>query len=237
MDPAAPAEPEPADDAPSDTPLIANFEGDPSRLRGGSREGFWFTGVNGAGAITDVEDVFIDTPDGEGAAHVVASGFDVDNDERWAGFGVNFNAGEPPPVYSQAAQYDGLHFWACTPTPPDAAMSELYVEMVTTDSSPEYDGEGNNYRYVVELTQMWQEFTIPWDELSQTWGAVTDFNVNAVLGLQFSLKEGGFDLWLDSLEFIDPAGSSTTGPSGPCPFAAVAEPEPEPTPVDDAGAL
>jgi hypothetical protein len=218
---------------PSEDPLIDDFEDGNAQIRTrGLREGYWFTATDGDsdGTITDIDDVFVDLPDGSGgAAHIVASGFDL---ESPAGvFGVNLNDDDSDP-YLQSAQYDGLAFFACSP----AGSQRIIVEITTTDTVKAY----NHYRATVRLTDMWQAFSFEWDDFSQTWGDMVAFDPEKVVGLQFNLDADtdpdtleGYDLWLDDIEFIEDGSTSASGPSGACPGSgATADPEP----MGDAGA-
>ncbi len=222
-------EPAPDDDAPSDDPLIDDFDNGNPRLSGGQREGFWFSDGSSEGDITPVDDAIIALDSGGRAAHVTASGFDT----TWAVFGVNFNGGEPAPAYVQAAQYTGLQFWACTA---DASgSSALFVEIPTTDTSSEHDAsnEDNHYRYELALTDTWTRYTLRWSDFEQTWGTVKTFSEEAVLGIQFSLLDTGFDIWVDNIEFTPTDGSTASDPpSGACPAADGSAT----TPAGDAGA-
>lgn len=225
-------EPEPDPNAPSEDALIDDFDSRITRLNGGQREGFWFTDGSSDGDITNIDDVFVELASGGAAAHVVASGFtpppvdEADPPGGWAVFGVNFNDGgnEPPPAYVQAAQYDGLQFWACTAAA--SGSSELYVEIPTTDTSSEHDAdnENNHFRYRLELSDTWTQVVLDWDDFKQTWGASREFAADHVIGIQFSLLAEEFDLWIDNLEFNPPDGSepSNPPPTGPCPTSAPA---------------
>ncbi len=226
--PTTPSEPEP--ETPSDDPLIADFEGNSGQLSGGHREGYWFTDGSSEGTITPLDDVFVDASTGNGAAHVLAYDYIATG---WAAFGADFNDGKIPPAYVQAVQYDGIRFWACTG---DASgMSELFFEVVTLDTSKAHDdtNENNHYRTSIDLDGTWQQYTFLWGDLEQTWGDKrTEFDVNGVIGLRFSLETEGFDLWLDGVEFIEPDDAPSTlanPPTGSCPVTP-------PRPAADAGA-
>lgn len=224
-------EPEPDPDAPSDDPLIDDFDSRNARLNGGNREGFWFTDGSTEGQITAIADAFVRLDTGGAAAHIVASGFELPEDGGWAVFGVNFNEGATaPPAYIQAAQYDGIQFWACTAAA--SGTSELYVEIPTTDTSQEYDdsNENNHFRYLLQLDDIWTQYSVAWDDVEQTWGKTRPFVAEHIVGLQFSLLGEGFDIWIDNIEFTPADGSqpSSPEPSGPCPGLA--------TTVVDAGA-
>lgn len=228
-----PTEETPEEEVPSDDPLVDDFEDSSEQVRiEGSREGFWFARGNASddGTITDIEDAFVELAGGENtvALHVVAQGFVAT--DTWAVFGTNFNAKDPAPAYIQAAQYTGLRFWACG----GLGASKVALEVATTDTSSAYDHEDNHYRFDVSLTATWKMVEVPWDDMKQTWGDTTDFDPEHVLGLQFNITTGeeGFDVWLDDLEFIDPAGTTVTAPrTGGCP-QSTPPPDPEPT---DAG--
>lgn len=217
----APSEPQP--ETPSDNPLIADFEGNSEQLAGGHREGYWFSDGASGGSITDVEDVFSEAPAGNGAVHILASGYGAMD---WATFGVDFNDGTVPPAYVQAAQYDGIRFWACTGD--SSGMSELFFEVVTLDTSKvhEESNEDNHYRARLDLDDQWTQYEFAWDDLEQTWGTKSPvFDIDGVIGLRFSLEAAGFDLWLDNVEFIEGAMASvvTEPPSGSCPVTLPAD--------------
>jgi Carbohydrate binding domain (family 11) len=233
-EPPAPTSEGPAEEVPSDDPLVDDFEDGTEQLRlEGSREGFWFARGNATddGTITDIGDAFVELADGDNlvALHIVAENFIAT--DTWAVFGANFNNDDPAPAYIQAAQYDGLHFWACG----GLGASKVALEVATTDTSSAYDGQDNHYRLDLSLTASWKEFIVPWDDLKQSWGDMSTFNAERVLGIQFNISTGeeGFDVWLDDVEFIDPSGTTVTTPrSGECPSSA----PPEPEPAADAGA-
>lgn len=212
-------EPSPSDDEPSDDPLVDDFEDGSEQLRlEGSREGFWFSRGNPQddGTITDIKDAFaeLSMTGNDFALHMVAENYTAT--DTWAVFGANFHADDPAAAYVQAAQYDGLHFWACGGLP----STKIALEVVTTDTSSAYDGEDNHYRIDLALTSSWKEFIVPWDDVKQTWGTKYTFKADHVMGIQFNLATGkeGFDVWLDDLEFIDPAGTKVTAArTGACP--------------------
>jgi hypothetical protein len=214
-------EPEIPDDAPSEDPLIDDFDRTPQLRVRSSREGYWFTSQKtGDGTITAVADALVEEPADNYALHAVAQ--DYVDAETWAVFGAKFNGGDAPvPPYVQAAQYSGLRFWACS----GAGSSSVYLEVVTTDTSSEYDdgNEDNHYRYAVELSAEWELFEVPWDDpdLVQLWGTMRSLEPSNVAGFQFNLFDGetGYDIWLDDVEFIE-EGVETTVESprkGPCP--------------------
>jgi Carbohydrate binding domain (family 11) len=227
----------PVVEVPSDDPLIDDFEDGSEQLPiEGSREGFWFARGNSSddGTITDIEEAFVALTAGDNqvALHVVAKKFTAT--DTWAVFGANFNDRDPAPAYIQAAQYDGLHFWACG----GLGASKVALEVATTDTSSAYDHQDNHYRKDLSLTASWKEFVVPWDDLRQTWGDMTDFDAEHVLGLQFNISSGqeGFDVWLDDLEFIDAGGSNVTAPrTGACPSSAPPAAADAGAPAADAG--
>ncbi len=217
----APSTPTPTvdDNAPSDDPLIDDFDNGNPRLNGGQREGFWFSDGSADGDITPPEDGFLSISGGGRALHVVASGYTGAN--AWAAFGVNFNGDSPAPPYVQAAQYTGLQFWACTSA--NSGSSSLFVLIPTTDTSSEHspDNEDNHYAYPLELTDTWTQYTFEWADFEQTWGTSKPFNDESIIGIQFSLDGEGFDIWLDNLEFTpDDDSSASPPPTGPCPSGA-----------------
>jgi hypothetical protein len=153
------------------------------------------------------------------ALHVVASGFTAT--DPWAVLGVNFNGDSPAPPYVQAAQYEGVQFWACTSA--ISGSSDVFVQIPTTDTSTEHspDNEDNHYTYPLELTDTWEQYTLTWGAFEQTWGTTKPFDDEAILGIQFSLDGEGFDIWLDNVEFTpDDDSSASPPPSGPCPSGA-----------------
>jgi endoglucanase len=123
----------------------------------------------------------------------------------YAGMGMNFV--DPKSPYD-ARIYNGLQFWARK-----GSGSSGHVRLKVPDRNTDPDGREctecfNDFGANLELSEQWQEFSIPFSIMKQLpgWGAPHPSNIDTrhLYGLQFQVTEHGpFDIWVDEIAFTN----------------------------------
>ncbi|WP_437807507.1 hypothetical protein [Sorangium sp. So ce1078] len=197
-------------------------DGDNAIDDAGGRLGYWYSFNDGTGTQTpavSTEEAPVEflpealTPAREQstkAVHTSGSGFTM-----WgAGVGFDFSSAETGKEAYDASAYTGLVFWAKLGNA-DAVKS---VKVMISDRSTTPEGgicvEGDeaaqchdNWAKTVTLSDEWQAFVIPFEDLKQGgWGAppaTETIDTAAIYSLQFQTDKGTeFDYYIDDISFI-----------------------------------
>ncbi|MBN2197190.1 MAG: CIA30 family protein [Polyangiaceae bacterium] len=140
--------------------------------------------------------------------HVVAN----DGFTTW-GAGVGFNLNSPEPTTRleyDVSSYTGIVLWARA----DTGTLTLRLKVVTADISSDTQPGGectancnDAFGHAIDLTSAWQEYSVPFSELTQQgWGyrPPNGFDPTGVLTVQLHVDPGvAFDVWLDDVRFYD----------------------------------
>ena len=201
--------------------LLDDFEdGNSAFAAEPGRTGIWFTiHDESPGSITPngaVVGVAGGANGSERAAHVVASGY-----LEWgAGLSSSLTqsvSGEQCPY--NASAFAGLRFYAR-----GSGKTRFSVQIPETVSR-EFGGSCDPDQGMVcfdqhgkylTLTDDWQLFELPWDELKQrTFGTRATLRPEAIMGVQFALEKDALpaELWVDEIGFWD-AGAGGEGGAG-----------------------
>jgi hypothetical protein len=180
-------------------------------------EGLWYVFHDGStdGVITPntgelVIPVTLPTPRDTSllGVHVTAN----DLFTSW-GAGVGFNLNAPNPdtrrKYDVSSQ-TGIVFWARAHT----GTVTLRLKVVTADITADTESGGectadcsDAFGYVIELTDAWQEYSVPFSDLTQQgWGysPAGGFDPTGVLTVQLHADPRiAFDIWLDDVGFFN----------------------------------
>ncbi|HSC86069.1 MAG TPA: hypothetical protein VLC09_02315 [Polyangiaceae bacterium] len=202
----------------SDTVLLDDFEdGDHKPFRGFHREAWWFTVSDKTpGSKIHPDSNFLPErlPAGEGnaenqwAAHVTAEG-----QTTW---GMTFStslhyAKDGLKCPFNAAAFDGVRFRAKGPG--KVAVAFPLPETVKDEAGGVCtEGCYDTHRQVVYLTEGWAEYTVLWSKVQQGgWGTEVRFDPERLLGINFAVQVADLpiDFWIDDVDFVPRAGSST----------------------------
>jgi endoglucanase len=174
------------------------------------RSGYWYTFVDSVGST-------ISPPAGHkfiqsrGGAHelpyaarmmgrVSASG-----NPQQAGMGFNFT--NPRAAYD-ASKYTGVSFYAKA-----GAGSQTRVRLDVPDVDTDPQGNVctaclNDFGVVLELTDQWQKFTVPFAQMNQLegWGSPQKDQIDKakLYGIEWEVVQPGasYDVWVSDVEFI-----------------------------------
>lgn len=122
----------------------------------------------------------------------------------FAGYGLNFV--DPKGPYDASA-YEGVSFFARR-----SADSVGTLRLKVPDASTDPEGGVcsecfNDFGADVELTEQWQQYVFPFEQLGQMpgWGVPRPGSIDAskIYGLQFQVTSAGasFDVWVDDISF------------------------------------
>jgi hypothetical protein len=187
--------------------MIDNFEdGDGALIPNGGRQGYWYTFNDATVDAVQTPPVDMVLPEAGGAAgtmmaiHTTGSGF-----AEWgAGIGIDLNSsgGDMPikMVYDSSA-FTGIVLMA-------KGNGQIRAAVQIEATIPEAEGgtcvlDCDPHGKVLLLTDEWQQFTLPFDQLNQEgWGTPASWDATTVVGVQFKVgKDLEFDFWIDEMGF------------------------------------
>ena len=120
--------------------------------------------------------------------------------------GMGFNLTDPKEQYD-ASKYKGLAFYA-KKGPNSTSKVRLKVPDVNTDPDGGICGACyNDFGKDLILTEEWQKFTIPFDDMRQMpgWGSPRPSGItpSKLYAIQFQVNDKGkdYDIWVDDLQF------------------------------------
>ncbi|EDM76352.1 hypothetical protein PPSIR1_18637 [Plesiocystis pacifica SIR-1] len=191
--------------------MIDNFEdGDNALIPNGGRQGYWYTFNDASEGSTQSPAEDAVAPEMGGAAgtsmamHTTGSGF-----AEWgAGIGIDLNnAGDPEGMTNgvkmpyDSSSYTGIVLMA-------KGNSQIRASVQLSSTIPPEEGgtcelDCDPHGKVLLLTDEWQQFTLPFDELNQEgWGSPAAWDSSIVVGIQFKAgKDTDFDFWVDEIGF------------------------------------
>jgi endoglucanase len=120
--------------------------------------------------------------------------------------GIGFNFVDPKGQYD-ASKFKGISFWA-KKGPGSLSNVRLKVPDVMTDPDGKNCSECfNDFGADLVLTEEWQQFVIPFDQMRQMkgWGSPRPSGIDpkTLYGVQWQVNEKGqkFDIWIDEIYF------------------------------------
>ena len=190
--------------------MIDNFEdGDGALIPNGGRQGYWYI-------FNDETEGATQTPDGEVlpveggsdgtamAMNTAGSGFT----EWGAGIGIDLNneGGGMEGGNGIKMTYDSSAYAGVVLTAKGNGQIRAMVQIEAT-IPPEEGGtcavDCDPHGKVLLLSDEWQQFTLPFDQLNQEgWGTPAAWDSATVVGLQFKVGAStDFDFWIDEVGF------------------------------------
>jgi hypothetical protein len=190
--------------------MIDNFEdGDGALIPNGGRQGYWYIFNDATMGATQTPAIDMVLPESGGAAgtslamHTTGSGF-----AEWgAGIGIDLNnEGDPEGGNGIKMIYDASGFTGIVLTAKGNAQLRAAVQIEATIPPAEggtCDIDCDPHGKVLLLTDEWQQFTLPFDQLNQEgWGTPASWDAAKVVGVQFKVAKGvDFDFWVDEIGF------------------------------------
>jgi hypothetical protein len=187
--------------------MIDDFEdGDGALVPSSGRQGYWyvFNDATNGGTQTPASDMVL--PQAGGAAgtnmamHTTGSGFTV-----WgAGLGIDLNnLGGMPSIKMiwDASEFTGVVLMAKGSGQIRASVQIEATVPVAEGGSCDVDCDPHGK--VLLLTNQWQQFTLPFDQLTQEgWGTPAAWDAATVVGIQLKVgANANFDFWVDEVGF------------------------------------
>lgn len=175
------------------------------------RGGYWYTFVDDAGStVTPTAGAqggtFTQSPGGANGSQFAArmNGTIGTANIVYAGMGMNFV--DPKGPYD-ASKYKGISFWA-RKGPGSTPSVRLKIPDINTDPDGGVCSECfNDFGADLRLTDDWQQFTIPFDAMSQMkgWGRPRKSSIRPdhLYSIQFQVNDKGqtYDIYVDDLQF------------------------------------
>ena len=187
--------------------MIDNFEdGDGALIPNGGRKGYWYTFNDASEGSTQTPPTDAVLPEAGGAngtsmaLHTTGTGF-----AEWgAGIGIDLNnAGGDMNI---KMIYDASAYTGIVVTARGNAQIRASVQ-IEAAIPPEEGGtcalDCDPHGKVLLLTDQWQQFTLPFDQLNQEgWGTPASWDASKIVGIQFkAAKNVDFDFWVDEIGF------------------------------------
>ena len=186
--------------------MIDDFEdGNGALLPNDGRQGFWYVFNDGSmgGSQTPPADRVLPSVGGandtDHAMHSTGNGFTV-----WgAGLGVDFQnmGGNSLKMPYDASNYTGIVLMGKGNGPVRVSVA---IESTTAESEGgTCVSDCDQHGLLLNFTNEWQEFYLPFDELAQEgWGTPQPWDAATTTALQFKLNPNiDFDLWVDEIGF------------------------------------
>lgn len=143
------------------------------------------------------------------AAHLPVIELQGEEALAWIGVSVSHSG----KGYEPAAAFEGVQFSACGTGAFWVSVDTIYRRAVAIEL-----GELVEFRVLIEFTDSWSRYEVPWTALNATPGHEDAFDAAQFTGLQWTLvnvEEGG-ELWLDDVAFFDGGDAGIEG--APCPI-------------------
>jgi hypothetical protein len=190
--------------------MIDNFEdGDGALIPNGGRQGYWYTFNDATEGSTQTPAVDMVLPETGGAAgtamaiHTTGSGF-----AEWgAGIGIDLNnAGDGMGGNGIKMPYDSSAYTGIVLMAKGNGQIRASVQIEATIPTAEGGTcalDCDPHGKVLLLSEEWQQFTLPFDQLNQEgWGTAASWDASKVGGIQFKVaKDVTFDFWVDEIGF------------------------------------
>jgi endoglucanase len=168
-----------------------------------NRDGYWFTIADPDGSTITPKGEFTMSEGGRPGSRFAARmhGRIAERGESlYAGMGLAFTNPKTP---YDASKYKGVRFWAKGP-------ARVRLKLPDVNTAPEGDRCSdcyNDFGVDLYLSESWERYTVPFDELNQQpgWGdpapAVASNGIFAVQW-QFSNPGAAYDVWIDDVELV-----------------------------------
>jgi len=189
-------------------------DGDGSIIEEPGRTGAWYTyndGAEGSGQSPAEGTEFLPAEGGANdsayAANTSGSGF-----TDWgAAMAFDINTGEEGAKgVFDGSSYTGIAIMARGNTTMRASIATVATTATEYDGDCEPgSGEGEEcddaFGVNLNLSDEWAQYVLPFDSVTQDgWGQPASFDASTILGMQFSIADGGeFDIWVDDVGFYE----------------------------------